>query len=604
MGVGSNGNRLFGARSRFKKIRIPVYQNRKSTQAVKTAGILIPVFSTRREGDLGIGDTLGMMKWIDWAAEFGIGFLQLLPINENGTDESPYSGISSIALDPIYLSFDPPEIPFLTQAEVDASRVSLNEQNSEIHLINYPAVRATKNRLLEISFARFSAEADKKLRSEFQRFRKKNDDWLSDYCHFKLLMEIHGTHLHWDQWPVECHDPDSALKFISNLRQREPAHTASRIDFFAYTQWLAYRQWIAVRSHADAGGVKLMGDLPIGVAFHSTDVFFNRSCFNTDWFGGTPPEGYSANNPFIHEWGQNWGVPIYDWDTMANDGFSWWHKRIKHLTDIFSIFRIDHILGFYRIYGFPWHPRRNHEFLGLNHSEAAAITNGRLPRWFHYPDDTPENKAANRAVGDTRLRAILEAAGDAEVIAEDLGWVPEYVRPHLHELGIAGYRIPHWDCYEDGTPILGSSYPENSFASYSTHDHDSLCSTWENCWKTISQQQQNPTEQGHWAAEGSAHALRLLAGFSDMPFPKNNTWPPYSDAVHWRLIKALLDSNSRYVVFMVTDLFALKDRINTPGDQTQNNWRLRLNLNEHQMAERGRIFSNLISLTHRIRIPV
>ncbi|QTN33410.1 4-alpha-glucanotransferase [Akkermansiaceae bacterium] len=565
---------------------------------MKTTGLLIPAFSTRIHGDLGIGDTAGMRHWIDWAAAHGIGFLQLLPINENGTDESPYSGISSIALDPIYLSFGDGEIPFLTRAETDAARNTLGAHVSA-HLIDYPSVRAAKNHLLEISFARFMGAAESAPAAEFLAFRDRSAAWLPDYCLFRLLMEIHGEHLSWDQWPEESRCPDSARRFAAALRARNPGHIESRLDRFAYVQWLCFRQWRAVRAHADLCGVKLMGDLPIGVSFHSADVFFHRAGFHTNWFGGTPPEGYSSENPFIHEWGQNWGVPLYDWDAMAQDGFSWWRERISRLTEIFNMFRIDHILGFYRIYGFPWHPRDNHRFLGLGHGEAADLTDGRLPRWFIHADDSHENKATNLANGDFRLRAILDAAGDAEIIAEDLGWVPEYVRPHLGELGIAGYRIPHWDSYQDGSPVMGNVFPQNSFASYSTHDHDSLCATWENCRKTILIQHENPTEQGHWAAEGAAHALRLLAGFSGIPIPAHNDWPPYSDAIHWRLIKTLLESNSRYAVLMVTDLFALRDRINTPGTAGAGNWRLRLNISSHEMAEHGRILANLISVTGR-----
>ncbi len=565
---------------------------------VKTTGILIPAFSTRRHGDLGIGDTLGMREWIDWAAKHGIGFLQLLPINENGSDESPYSAISSIALDPIYLSFDTGEIPFITRAETDAARSSLGIHLNS-HLVDYPAVRAAKNHLLEISFARFMADPDPTLAAEFQTFRDRSMAWLPDYCLFRLLMEIHGEHLSWDQWPEESRCPDSARNFVAMLRSENPGHIESRLDRFAYVQWLCFRQWRAVRAHADNCGVKLMGDLPIGVSFHSADVFFHRSVFHTNWFGGTPPEGYSAENPFIHEWGQNWGIPLYDWDAMAQGGFAWWRSRISRLTEIFNIFRIDHILGFYRIYAFPWHPRDNHRFLGLNGDEAAELTDGRHPRWFSHPDDNQENKVANRANGDFRLRAILDAAGDAEIIAEDLGWVPEYVRPHLDELGISGYRIPHWDSYSDGSPVMGDIFPENSFASYSTHDHDSLCATWENCRKTILLQDEHPTEQGRWAADGCAHALRLLAGFSGIPIPPDNNWPPYSDAIHWRLIKSLFESKSRYAVLMITDLFALKDRINTPGTSGNGNWRLRLSITPHEMAERGTVLSNLIAVTGR-----
>jgi 4-alpha-glucanotransferase len=565
---------------------------------VKTTGLLIPAFSARRPGDLGIGDTLAMRNWVDWAAEHQVGFLQILPINENGTDESPYSGISSIALDPIYLAFEPEHIPCITRAEIEAARASLGHCITA-HLIDYPAVRQTKNHLLEISFARHHANPDSTLASEFQSFRNRSAAWLPDYCLFKLLMEIHGPNLTWDEWPEDSRNPEAARNLVASIHNENPAQVQSRIDFFAYAQWLCFRQWLDLRSHADHCGVKLMGDLPIGISFHSADVFFNRSIFQTHWFGGTPPEGYSAENPFIHEWGQNWGIPLYNWETMAETGFAWWRERLSRLTEIFGMFRIDHILGFYRIYAFPWHPKRNGDFLGLPHHEAEQLTEGKLPRWFCHPDDTDEHKAVNRNNGDLRLRAILDAVGEAEIIAEDLGWVPEYVRPHLHELNIAGYRIPHWDSYEDGSPVMGDVFPLNSFASYSTHDHDSLCATWENCRRTIRLQQEQPTEQGHWHSEGCSHALRLLAGFSGIPIPANNSWPAYSDAIHWRLVKSLLESNSRYAVLMVTDLFELKDRINTPGTPGHANWRLRLNIPPHAMAERGRLLSNLIRITGR-----
>lgn len=565
---------------------------------MKATGLLLPAFSTRRKNDLGIGDTLGMREWIDWAAEYKVGLLQLLPVNENGTDESPYSAISSIALDPIYLSFDPPEIPHLSATDLTAARAELGTALHS-HLIDYPAVRAVKLHLLELSFARFQASANFAQATEFRDFQKKNADWLPEYCLFKLLAEIHGPALSWDQWPEDCREPISAKAFVESIRKVNARDVDSRLEFFNYVQWLCFRQWHVVREYADEKGVRLMGDVPIGVSFHSADVFFNQSQFHTDWFGGTAPEGYSEVNPFIHEWGQNWGIPLYNWDAMAADGFAWWKKRIRYLTEIFRVFRIDHILGFYRIYGFPWHPRRNHEFLGLEHHDAAKINDGRLPKWFHHPDDTPENKALNLADGDFRLRAIIEAAGDAEIIAEDLGWVPEYVRPHLEELGIAGYRIPHWDAYEDGSPVMGDVFPENSFASYSTHDHDSLCAIWENLRMTVSLQQQHPTEQGRWAAEGCANSLRLLAGFAGIPIPADNQWPRYSDTIHWRLIKSLLESNSRYAVLMVTDLFALKDRINTPGTVGNGNWRLRLDLSPQQLTQRGEILSRIIQLTGR-----
>ncbi|MBC7981353.1 MAG: 4-alpha-glucanotransferase, partial [Armatimonadetes bacterium] len=241
---------------------------------MKTTGILIPAFSPGRDGDLGIGDTLSLRNWIDWAARYKLGFLQLLPINENGTDESPYSGISSVAIDPIYLSFDPPEIPLLTTEDLDIARASLGPA-LDAHLVDYPAVRAAKQNLLETSFARFTATPSPGDSAGFKTFRQTHTGWLPDYCRFKLLIEIHGQHLTWDQWPEHSRTPKEALNFIALLRKQNPNHIDSRLDFFAYVQWLCFRQWTALRSYADDKEIKLMGDVSIGVAYHSADVFFN-----------------------------------------------------------------------------------------------------------------------------------------------------------------------------------------------------------------------------------------------------------------------------------------------------------------------------------------
>jgi 4-alpha-glucanotransferase len=461
------------------------------------AGILVPAFSPRREGDLGIGDTLALREWIDWAAKYHVGFIQLLPINENGADESPYSAISSVALDPIYLAMDATEIPGLTQADVENARHQLGDA-VENKTVNYPTVRRVKRRLLELAWSRFD-EAARLISEEFAQFKNDEAEWLDDYCNFRYLMEYHGESLMWNQWPENCQTPTGARQFIAELKQSDGAMVDYRFGYFAFAQWLCFRQWKALRTHAEMRGVKLMGDVPIGVSWHSCDVFFERDEFHLDWCGGSPPEGMGQTDPFFQQWGQNWGIPLYRWDHMHADGYRWWKKRIERLTTFFNIFRLDHILGFYRIYAFPWSPSRNHEFIGLSHEQAAEINHGQLPRWVARADDTVENKHANRADGDPRLRAVVEAAGTAEIIAEDLGWVPEYVRPHLAELGIAGFRIPHWDCNDYGQPTPGHFFPENSFATYSTHDHDPLNGIWRGCLRVIREHQENPTDQtGSW----------------------------------------------------------------------------------------------------------
>ena len=567
------------------------------------AGILLPAFSPRRKGDLGIGDTLALREWIDWAAEHQVGFIQLLPIHENGADESPYSAISSAALDPIYLALEATEIPGLTHSDVAKARDHLGDAMHS-KLVNYPVVRQVKRTLLELAWSRFE-NAETLLAEEFRQFQKEESEWLDDYRLFRYLMEIHGEALTWNQWPENCQTPDDARAFVEKRRQHDPATVDYRLGYFSFVQWLCFRQWKALRAHAELRKVKLMGDVPIGISWHSCDVFFEPGEFHLDWCGGSPPEGMGQSDPFFQQWGQNWGIPLYRWDHMEANGFRWWKKRIKRLTTFFDIFRIDHILGFYRIYAFPWSPSRNREFIGLSHEEAAAINGGRLPCWSLRPDDTQENKAANRADGDVRLRAILKAAGNAEVIAEDLGWVPEYIRPHLTDLGIAGFRIPHWDCNDHVHPTPGNCFPENSFATYSTHDHDPVNGIWRGCLRVIQQHQEHPTDQTASWVHDAHNALRILSEFAGIPIPTHGPWPPYTEGIRLRLVKALFSSNSRFAALMITELFGLDDRINHPGTSGGENWRFRLPWTLEEIEEDpalqavGQKLAAIISITRR-----
>ena len=507
-----------------------------------------------------------------------------------------------MAIDPIYLSFDEPEIPLIFAAEVAKARASLGNLVHD-RLVHYGSVRQVKRNLLELSWSRFN-EADQRLQQEFESFRNQESDWLDDYCLFRYLGEFHGEAPTWDEWSVECRTPASARRFLAKQRKQDAATVDYRIGFFAYVQWLCHRQWRALRAHADLRNVKLMGDVPIGISWHSCDVFFHREEFHLDWCGGSPPEGHGDS--FVSQWGQNWGIPLYRWDHMESNGFAWWKERIRHLTEIFRIFRIDHILGFYRIYAFPWHPRMNPLYIHMDHDQAAALNGGRLPRWFLRPDDTTENKAANRADGDVRLRGILANFNDAEVIAEDLGWVPEYVRPHLTDLQIAGYRIPHWDCDDHGHPQPSNCFPELTFATYSTHDHDPLCAIWRGCHRVIDYHHHHPGDPNAWHADGAANTLRILAEFAGIPKKPDGSWPAYTDGIHWRLIKQLLSSNSRFASLMITELFGLDDRINQPGSVGGENWRFRLPWSLSQiratpnLAETCRKFSSLIGITRRL----
>lgn len=520
---------------------------------------------------MGIGDTLALREWIDWAADHGVGFLQLLPINETGSDDSPYNAISSVALEPLYLAFHPGEVPGLLEEEVATARAELSGVLGA-RLVDYPAVRRVKRKLLRGAWERFQAGDEVRAKDEFAAFREAEDDWLGEYTLFRYLMGKAGGRETWDLWPAAYSTPERAREFIAAERARDSDAVDHELGFHAFVQWLCFRQWRAVRARADARGVKLMGDVPIGISWYSHDVFFRPRIFDLEWCGGAPPETMFKHDRFIQRWGQNWGIPLYRWDVMEKENFPWWRQRIRKLTEVFHIFRIDHILGFYRIYAFPWRPQRNAEFIDLGEEEARRKTGGRLPGWAWRADDTEENKAANRADGDLRLRMVMEAAAAGEVVGEDLGCVPDYVRPHLASLGIAGFRIPHWDSGEGDHVIAGENLPECSFATYATHDHDTVAAMWESFRAAAA-----GVGGDLAAAEGAHRNLRLLAEFAGLPVAADRTaWPAYSDGIKWALLGALLASGSRFAALMITDLYGMHDRFNMPGTTGGENWRLRV----------------------------
>lgn len=536
----------------------------------RCSGVLLPAFSPRRAGDLGIGDTRALLEWVEWAALYKVGFLQLLPINETGADCSPYNAISSVALEPLYLTMEVEEIPGLVAEDLVEARAELGEDVLAARFVEYARVREVKLRLLRRAFERFTAEEFAEEKAEFRAFVDAEASWLNDYAFFRELMCLAGERESWHLWPDAFNEPRKAREYLAELRAAGDARLWQGIEFRRWVQWLCFRQWRAVRARAQELGVKLMGDIPIGIAYDSADVFFQRENFDLDWCGGAPPETMFKHDRFIQRWGQNWGIPLYRWEDMERMGYPWWRQRIEKLTEVFAIFRIDHILGFYRIYAFPWRPQRNGEFLDLSEEEARERCGGKLPGWAWRADDTEENRQANRADGDRRLRMILAAAGDGEVVGEDLGCVPEYVRPHLESLGIAGFRIPHWD-HRDGHVVPGSEYPECSFATYSTHDHDTLAALWEGYRQAalgLVPVEDHEKNDALWN-------LRLLSQFAGMTVGEDEV-AAFSPSVQWSLIDGLMRCHSRYAAIMITDLFGMHDRYNRPGTVGGENWRFRL----------------------------
>ena len=531
----------------------------------KIAGILTPIFALRTETDLGTGDVEGLRQFIDWAAEIGFKVIQLLPINETGNDHSPYNAISAIAIEPTTLHLAPGSPEDLTREDFDEVVAKYDLKKLRHGSVRHARTHRLKLSLLEKAFANFSLRTtnDAASRAAFSQFCHDEHAWLSDYAFFRALMRENKNRETWDEWRDEHRTIELARDWAKTLSPRKLSQLNERIDFYRYVQWIAHVQWTEVRSHAESRGVALMGDIPFGVSYYSADVYLHRDEFLLEWSGGAPPEPYFKDDQFTQKWGQNWGIPLYRWDVMRSRNFDWWRRRVCGVRKIFHLFRIDHVLGFYRIYAFPWRPGRNREFLSFSWDEMLSRTGGGFPKFVPRDDEAWENSEANCRDGQDYLRIVLDEAGATRVAGEDLGIVPRYVRPSLRSMGIATFKIPQWENYEDGRSIPGSQYERLSVATYATHDHKPLRALWHDAINA-------KTADG----EQSMQTLTKIGEFAGLSF--HGQAVDFEHDFYPHAIEALFRCESWVAILMISDLLARKDRFNIPGTTVTSNWSRRL----------------------------
>jgi 4-alpha-glucanotransferase len=558
----------------------------------KIAGVLVPLFALRGENDLGIGDIGALREFIDWVAQIGFKLVQLLPINETGADNSPYNAISAMAIEPTTLHLAPNSSPDLTREDFDAAVAGADLRSLRLGEVKYRQVKKLKRRILEKAFANFSANASEERQLEFETFCEEETAWLCDYAFFRVLMEENEDSAAWNRWSAQHQSIERARNWLRGLPQDRQAGLAIRQDFFCYVQWIAYQQWRAIKSYAEERGVALMGDIPFGVSYYSADVFARPDDFVLDWCGGAPPEPYFKDDAFTQKWGQNWGIPLYRWDKMRANSFAWWRQRVRAVRRIFHLFRIDHVLGFYRIYAFPWRPRKNKQFFPLDWNQMLERTNGRAPHFVPRDDETPENSEANNREGEEYLRVVLDEAGATRVIGEDLGLVPDYVRPNLRALGIAGFKIPQWEVRgEQVTP--GNEYERLSVATYTTHDHKPIRALWEDAFE-------NPTA----TSEQSRFDLAKIAVFAG--FDPRIDRIDFEKDFYPAIMGALFGSEAWLAIVVITDLLGRKYRFNVPGTKANLNWTRRMQRSIAQLRssrkeqKRMRLIHELLEKTGRV----
>ena len=308
----------------------------------KLAGTLIPVFSLRSKGSFGVGDFGDLKMMIDWVAETNQRVLQVLPINDTTsthtwTDSYPYSAISIFALHPQFADFRQlPEIKDKKKArEMEALRKELNE----LKQIDYERVNNAKTDYLRIIFKQ---EGEAVMKGEdFKMFVKENEHWLVPYAQYCHLRDSFGN-VDFSSWKGHEQWHEADRKKLTDPKSKEYADVA----FYYYVQFVLDRQMRAAHEYAMARGVILKGDIPIGVDRNGCDVWHEPQYFNLNSQAGAPPDAFSIN-------GQNWGFPTYNWQRMIDDGCEWWIRRFQNMAKYFDAYRIDHVLGFFRIWAIP-----------------------------------------------------------------------------------------------------------------------------------------------------------------------------------------------------------------------------------------------------------
>lgn len=340
----------------------------------KLAGTQVPVFSLRTRKSAGIGDFGDLKTMIDFVASTGQKVLQLLPINDTTithtwTDSYPYSCISVFAIHPQYADLH--ALPELKDAKARAEAEKTRAELNALDKIDYEKVNDFKiNYLRQI----FNQEGEKMMKTaEYKAFFQASELWLVPYAQYSYLRDKNGT-ADFNQWPDHQVWDEAERKVFADPKTAAYKNVA----FFYFVQFVLDRQMQEAHEHAKAKGVILKGDIPIGVNRNGCDVWTEPKYFNLNGQAGAPPDDFSAN-------GQNWGFPTYNWFEMLKDGCQWWNRRFQNMARYFDSYRIDHVLGFFRIWEIPVHSV--HGLLG-QFAPALAMSREEIESYgLHFQED-------------------------------------------------------------------------------------------------------------------------------------------------------------------------------------------------------------------------
>ncbi|APS00868.1 4-alpha-glucanotransferase [Pajaroellobacter abortibovis] len=476
--------------------------------------MLLPLFSIRTRRDWGIGEILDLPVAARWLQSAGQRFLQILPPHALSMEEtSPYNSRTAFGIDPTYLSIE--AIEDLTPLRLEQVLGQAGQQERQrlraCKQVDYRGVRTLKQTALQAAFANFYQhhwQPQTPRAREFQEFMERERDWLEDFVLYIVLKERYPG-CSWTTWPLPVRNRTPGA-----LSALQPSESLKKL-FLAYLQWIAWTQWEQARNELKTMAFELVGDVSFGVNRESADVWARAPLFRLDLSLGVPPDDYFKKD-------QDWGLPPYRWSAMEEEGFAWLQARIRHARRLYDLFRLDHLIGYFRMY------MRLPEGLGI----------------FE-----PADEAVQRTRGEAILRVVLEAAEGTRVIGEDLGLVLPFMREVTEKLQITGYRVLCWERQEGGQLRLPSTFPENSVATWSTHDTPPITQWWHEF---------SPEERREFAHH---------AGFPVEANEKERTLP---------LLNWLLKSRSSLALLQVQELLGESIRINTPATVGDHNWVYRL----------------------------
>ena len=468
--------------------------------AWKGAGVVIPVFSLRSEGSFGVGDFGDLKLFVDWAAKTNQSVIQVLPINDTNMtktwqDSYPYNSISIYALHPQYVDFR--QMP---QLKDDAKRQefeALRQELNALSQIDYERVFQAKLDYLHLLFDQEWTSLSRT--ADYKDFYAQNKEWLVPYAEFCYYRDLYGTAV-FNDWPNPLPKADKKV-------------TA----FWCFVQYYLDRQMRSAHEYARQHQIILKGDIPIGISRDGVEAWVEPKYFNLNGQAGAPPDAFSAD-------GQNWGFPTYNWDEMLKDGCQWWVRRFRKMSQFFDAYRIDHVLGFFRIWEIPvpeksglmgqFAPalglsREEIEGYGIyGHDDLFLVDHKRSDRWHpriavQYQDayqrlNEGEKYNFNRLYNDYFYRRNnhfwyqeamkklprLTQATRMLCCAEDLGMVPDCVPWVMNELRILSLEIQTMP--KDPSLRFGKlkRNPYRSVCTFSTHDMPTLRQWWDEDYET------------------------------------------------------------------------------------------------------------------------